>query len=105
MQFSIGDKSYATGHSDVTYPGSNHARGVRRIRFYAQGKEVLEIEGDFEDQQLGSNFRFQNVDLYLPGDWGSDFMALTEALRDSKSDRKAAFAKKRAAAPIHGIDD
>ena len=95
VQFSVGKKHYAAGRADVTYPGSNHARGVRHIRFYATGQTVLEIEGDFEDQQLGSNFRFQNMKLYVPGEWESDFMKLTETLREHISKRKTAFKKKR----------
>src|SRR6266446_7514382 len=65
VQFRLGKKEYASGHADVTYAGSNHSRGVRHIRFYAAGKTVLDIEGDFEDQQFGSNFRFQNIDVYV----------------------------------------
>ncbi|SRR5258706_9817438 len=95
VQFSLGKKVYAAGHADVTYSGSNHARGVRHIRFYADGKTVLDIEGDFEDQQFGSNFRFQNMDLYLPGEWEVDFLKLTDELRHYTAKRKAAFKKKR----------
>ena len=95
VQFSIGKKVYAAGHTDVTYSGSNHARGVRHIRFYAAGKTVLDIEGDFEDQQFGSNFRFQNIDLYLPGEWEADFLKLTDDLRRHTLKRKTAFKKKR----------
>jgi hypothetical protein len=98
IQFSLGKKSYAAGHDDITYSGSNHARGVRHIRFYADGKTVLDIEGDFEDQQFGSNFRFQNMDLYVPGEWEADFLKLTDDLRDHAAKRKAAFKKKRDAA-------
>jgi hypothetical protein len=95
VQFMLGKKVYASGHADVTYAGSNHARGVRHIRFYAAGKPVLDIEGDFEDQQFGSNFRFQNMDLYLPGEWEADFVKLTDELRQYTAKRKAAFKKKR----------
>ena len=96
VQFSIGKKSYAAGHTDVTYPGSNHARGVRHVRFYVDGKAVLDIEGDYEDQQFGSNFRFQNIDVYLPGEWEPDFLKLTDEFRHYKDKRRAAFNKKRA---------
>src|SRR5688572_20209286 len=72
VQFSIGGKTYAAGHTDITYSGSNHARGVRHIRFYLGEKVVLDIEGDFEDQQFGSNFRFKNIDLYVPSGWEAD---------------------------------
>jgi hypothetical protein len=95
LQFSLGKKVYAAGHADLTYSGSNHARGVRHIRFYAAGKTVLEIEGDFEDQQFGSNFRFQNMDVYIPGAWEADFVKLTDELRHHAAKRKAAFKKKR----------
>jgi hypothetical protein len=97
VEFSLGKKAYAAGHSDVTYSGSNHARGVRHIRFYAAGKAVLDIEGDFENQQFGSNFRFKNMDLYVAGEWEADFMKLTEELRQHAEKRKNAFKKKRAA--------
>jgi len=95
LQFSLGKKVYAAGHDDVTYSGSNHARGVRHIHFYAAGKMLLDIEGDFEDQQFGSNFRFQNMDLYVPGDWEADFLKLTDDLRHHTEKRKLAFKKKR----------
>jgi hypothetical protein len=95
LQFDLGKHSYAAGHDDVTYSGSNHARGVRHIRFYAEGKNVLDIEGDFEDQQFGSNFRFQNMDLYVPGTWETDFLKLTDDLRQHAEKRKYAFKKKR----------
>ncbi len=95
IQFSIGSKVYATGHTDTTYAGSNHARGVRQIRFYVEGKEVLVIEGDFEDQQFGSNFRFKNINLHTPGAWEADLVNVTEQLREHAAKRKAAFKKKR----------
>jgi len=98
LQFLLGKHTYAAGHSDLTYSGSNHARGVRHIRFYAAEKTVLDIEGDFEDQQFGSNFRFQNIDLYLPGEWEADFLKLTDDLRHHAEKRKLAFKKKRDAA-------
>src|SRR5690349_16144828 len=56
IQFSVNQKSYTAGHEDLTYGGTNHARGIRHIRFYEAQKMVLEIEGSFEDQQMGSNF-------------------------------------------------
>ncbi len=97
VQFRLGDKVYAAGHTDATYAGSNHTRGVRHIRFYANGISVLDIEGDYEDQQFGSNFRFQNIDLYVPGEWEADFLTLTDAFRLYKSKRRHAFSKKRVA--------
>ncbi len=97
VQFRLREKVYAAGHTDVTYSGSNHARGVRHIRFYADGKAVLDIEGDFEDQQFGSNFRFQNIDVYVPGEWETDFVKLTDEFRQYKAKRRSAFNKKRAA--------
>jgi hypothetical protein len=97
VQFSINGKSYAAGHTDVTYPGANHARGVRHIRFYAGGTTVLDIEGDYEDQQFGSNFRFQNIDLHVPGAWEPDFVKVTDELHDFKAKRRHAFNKKRVA--------
>ncbi|OGR88896.1 MAG: hypothetical protein A2992_09495 [Elusimicrobia bacterium RIFCSPLOWO2_01_FULL_59_12] len=98
VQFAVGKKAYAAGHADITYADSNHARGVRHIRFYEAKKVVLDIEGDFEDQQLGSNFRFKNIDVYLPGLWEADLIKLTDHLRHHTSERKLAFHKKRAAA-------
>ncbi len=96
VQFRLREKIYAAGHTDVTYSGSNHARGVRHIRFYAEGKAVLDIEGDFEDQQFGSNFRFQNIDVYVPGEWETEFVKLTDEFRQFKAKRRHAFNKKRA---------
>lgn len=95
VQFHLHENVYSAGHTDVTYAGSNHARGVRHIHFYADGKIVLDIEGDYEDQQFGSNFRFQNIDLYVPGDWEKDFLKLTDELRHYKTKRRDAFTKKR----------
>ena len=97
IQFLLVGKVYAAGHTDVTYPGANHARGVRHIRFYMDGKAVLDIEGDYEDQQFGSNFRFQNVDLYEPGEWEADFIKLTDELRHYKDKKRHALKKKRVA--------
>jgi hypothetical protein len=98
VQFMLHGKVFAAGHTDVTYPGSNHARGVRHIRYYVDGKTVLDIEGDYEDQQFGSNFRFQNVDLHVPGEWEAHFVKLTDELREYKAKRRHAFNKKRVAA-------
>jgi hypothetical protein len=97
VQFRLGGKVYAAGHSDVIYAGSNHSRGVRHIRFYADRSPVLDIEGDYEDQQFGSNFRFQNVDLYTRGAWEKDFIKLTDDLHHYKAKRRIAFREKRAA--------
>jgi hypothetical protein len=97
VQFRLRENVFAAGHTDVTYAGSNHARGVRHIRFYVEGKTVLDIEGDFEDQQFGSNFRFQNIDLYAPGAWEAEFVKLTDELSLYKAKRKAASTKKRLA--------
>ena len=96
IQFTCNEKVYAAGHTDVTYAGSNHARGVRHIRFYAKGVMVLDIEGDYEDQQFGSNFRFQNVESYVPGEWEADFIRLTDDLRHHRAKRRTLFTKKRA---------
>jgi hypothetical protein len=95
VQFFVDKKAYAAGRTDTTYSGSNHARGVRHIRFYAAKEIVLGIEGDFEDQQLGSNFRFQSISAYVEGNWEADFMKLTDDLRHYRAKRKAAFKKKR----------
>jgi len=97
VQFLLREKLYAAGHTDVTYAGSNHTRGVRHVRFYVDGKTVLDIEGDYEDQQFGSNFRFQNIDLYVPGEWEKDFVKLTDEFRHYKATRRHAFSKKRIA--------
>jgi len=97
VQFRLHNRTYAAGHTDVTYSGSNHARGVRHVRFYADGVNVLDIEGDYEDQQFGSNFRFQNIHVYMPGEWEIDFVKLTDEYRHYKAKRRSAFNKKRAA--------
>jgi hypothetical protein len=97
IQFALGDKFFAAGRTDVTYASTNHARGVRHIRFYEDGKVVLDIEGDYEDQEFGSNFRFQNVDLHVPGEWEKDFLKLTDEFRHYKMKRRNAMYKKRAA--------
>ena len=105
VQFSFKEKIYAAGHVDLTYAGSNHARGVRHIRFHAQGAIVLHIEGNFEDQQFGSNFQFQTLKLYTPGEWEADFIALSDELRDYNTKRREAFRKKRASDKSgHGRD-
>ncbi len=97
IRFVLGNKFYAAGHTDVTYASSNHARGVRHVRFYENEKVVLDIEGDYENQQFGSNFRFQNVDLHLPGEWEKPFIKLTDDFRAYKAKRRSALYKKRAA--------
>ena len=79
----------------MTYSDSNHARGVRNIRFYHAGRLVLHIEGDFEDQQFGSNFRFKTVQAYVPGEWEMPFIQLTDDLRAYREKRRLAFKKKR----------
>jgi hypothetical protein len=99
IQFKIGQRRYATGHSDVTYSGSNHARGVRHIYFYESDQQVFDIEGEFEDQQLGSNFRFRNVIKFVPGEWEADFVKVTDDLRFQTEKRRLAFRKKREARP------
>jgi len=96
VQFQLGEKVYASGHHDATYADSNHSRGVRHIRFYAQGQVVLCIEGDFENQQFGSNFKFHYVEIYTPGAWETDFLKLTDDLRLHKEKRRNAFRKDRA---------
>jgi hypothetical protein len=96
VQFVCHEKLYAAGHTDVTYAGSNHARGVRHIRFYVGESLVLDIEGDYEDQQFGSNFRFHSVQAYVPGEWEADFIHVTDDLRQRKAKRKSLFTKKRA---------
>jgi hypothetical protein len=100
IQFEIGKHTYGAGHTDAAYPDTNHARGVRHVRYYVAEKVVLDIEGDYEDQQFGSNFRFQNIDLYVPGEWEKDFVKLTDQLRAYKDKRKELFRRKRAA--THG---
>jgi hypothetical protein len=98
LAFEYKGKPFAVNRMDVTYAGSNHARGVRHIRFYVDGVMVLEAEGDFEDQQFGSNFRFQNLDRYDPGEWEKDFLAITNDLRQGAAKRRDAFKKRRDAA-------
>src|SRR5690349_19778780 len=101
IEFVLGGKHYAASHSDMTYSGTNHARGIRHVRFYAEGKMVLEIEGNFEDQQFGSNFQFQNVVVYTAGEWEKDLIKMTDLLRTHAAKRRAAFKKKRDSQPRH----
>jgi hypothetical protein len=93
VQFVFDGKVYATGHSDLTYADSAH--GVRHISFHADGKVVLYIEGNFEDQQFGSNFQFHNLEVYTPGEWEASFVALSEELRERQMERREAFRQKR----------
>ncbi len=96
VQFVLNKNVYAAGHTDVSYAASNHARGVRHVRFYADGSLVLDIEGDFHNEQFGSNFRFQNTDVYLPGAWEADLVSITNEFRQHKADRKSAMSQSRA---------
>ncbi len=98
VQFTFGGKTYAIGHNDMTYADTNHARGIRYISFYADGKRVLFIEGDFEDQQFGSNFRFQSAKVFTPGEWEKGFVKLTDQMRACKEERREIFRKNRDAA-------
>ena len=95
VQFRFNDHVYASGHADLTYAESNHARGIRHISFHADGKLVLYIEGDFEDQQFGSNFQFHTLEIYTPGDWEADFIKLSDELRHHTAKRREAFRLKR----------
>jgi hypothetical protein len=95
VQFQIRKNVFGAGHTDVSSSGSNHARGVRHVRLYWGEKLVLDIEGDYEDQQLGSNFRFQNILVFEPGVWVEPFVKLTEEFRNFKAKRKMALYKKR----------
>jgi hypothetical protein len=105
VQFSFNGKVYAAGHTDLTFADSNHARGVRHISFHADGKVVLYIEGNFEDQQFGSNFQFHNLEIYTPGEWEKDFLALSDELQNHNAKRREAFRKKRASDKSgHGRD-
>jgi len=96
VQFLFGDKTYCTGFMDSTYAASNHARGVRHIYFYEHKNLVLHIEGDFENQEFGSNFKFHSLKAFTPGDWEKDFVKLTDELSHHKEKRRQAFRKKRA---------
>ena len=80
----------------MTYADSNHARGIRHISFHAEGKVVLYIEGNFEDQQLGSNFEFHTLKIFTPGEWETDFVSLSDELKRHNTKRRDAFRKKRA---------
>src|SRR5207253_7724154 len=58
VQFVHRGKVFAVGHTDVAFPGTNGARGIRRIHFYdATKKIVLGVAGEFDNQQFGANFR------------------------------------------------
>ncbi len=97
IQFTSTGKEYAVGHSDVTHGQTNHARGIRHIRFYDQETLVLDIEGNIDQQQLGSNFQFKNVDVYVPGPWETAFVKLTDRMRHRAAERRIAFRQKRIA--------
>ncbi len=97
IQFTLAKKAYAVGHSDLTQRQTNHARGIRHIRFYENKTIVLDIEGDIEQQELGSNFRFKNIDVYLPGPWETAFIKLTDHMRHHAAERRIAFRQKRVA--------
>jgi hypothetical protein len=93
VKFTFDGKVYATGHSDLTYADSAH--GIRHISFYADEKVVLYIEGNFEDQQFGSNFQFHNLEIYTPGEWEANFVALSEELRERRMERRESFRQKQ----------
>ena len=97
VRFVYNKNTYSLGHIDKTYAGSNNSHGVRYVRFYdGKGKIVLEIEGNFEDQQFGSNFTFHAVQIYLPGPWETDFAALTDELIAHQARKKEEFKQRRA---------
>ncbi len=57
---------------------------------------MFDIEGDFHNEEFGSNFRFQNIDVYLPGAGEINFVALSDQHREVKAEQKSALNKPRA---------
>jgi hypothetical protein len=97
IRFTLTQKAYAVGFIDLMHGQANHARGIRHIRFYENETMVLEIEGDIDKQELGSNFRFKNIDTYVPGPWEAVFIKLTDRMRHLAGERRIAFRQKRVA--------
>jgi hypothetical protein len=98
VQFTHHGKNFAVGHTDSTFPGTNHTRGVRRIHFYDEANEVvLAVIGEFENQQFGANFRYRELKTYTPGPWEKPFLTITSGLRTFRADRKEELRRSRAA--------
>jgi hypothetical protein len=99
VQFSHKGKVFAAGHTDSAFPGTNEARGVRRIHLYNEDHAVvLGISGDYENHQFGANFRFRNVKTFIPGPWEVSFLAITTGLRAYRAEYKDELRRRRAAA-------
>jgi hypothetical protein len=95
--FTCGGQTFAIGHTDIFYPNTNEARGLRRIHFYDSAKAVmLGIEGDFERHQHGTNLRVRAVKSLVPGPWEEMFLLISNELRDYRSKRQSEFRKHRA---------
>lgn len=97
IQFAHRKTVYAVGHTDMSFPGTNGARGVRRIHFYDELKKiVLGVVGEFDNHQLGVNFRSSDVKTYHPGEWEKSFIEVTTGLRAFRADRKEELRQIRA---------
>jgi hypothetical protein len=98
VQFVHRGKTFAVGHIDVSFPGTNGARGVRRIHFYEGEHLVLEAAGEFENQQFGANLRACQLRKCVPGEWQAPFLEITTGLQTFRGDRKEELRKIRARA-------
>ena len=92
-------KAFAVGHTDIAFPGTNGARGIRRIHFYdATKKIVLGVAGEFDNHQFGVNFRSPELKTYCGGVWETTFLVVTTGLRTFRADRKQELRQIRARA-------
>jgi hypothetical protein len=99
VKFTHKGNSFAIGHTDVTFPGTNGSRGIRRIHLYDEdGKIVLGIAGEFDNHALGVNFRSPELKTYHPGPWEDSFALITTGLRTFRTDRREHLRQIRARA-------
>lgn len=99
LQFRHGNQTFAVGHADSLFAGTNGARGMRRIHFYdAKQNLVLEIACSFEKHSYGSSYAAPQLVTHHPGDWEAAFMTLTTGLREFRADRKEELRRLRAKA-------
>lgn len=97
IQFKVNGKQFCLGHTDSTFAGANHARGVRHIHLYDDAQQViLGIDGDIEIQQFGVNFRFRTLKVFVPGEWEATFLSMSDDLRAYREEKKEAFRRLRA---------
>ena len=98
IQFVHRGKVFAVGHTDIAYRGTNGSRGIRRIHFYDGRKNVvLAVAGEFDNHQLGVNFRSPEMKTYRIGAWEKSFLIVTTGLRTFRADRKEDLRRQRLA--------